>query len=81
MNYLGHVISKKKVEINPSKIQVVVDWPKLMKIKGVHGFLGLAGYYRKFISGFGSIATPLTQCLGKVGFYWGPNESTAFNHL
>lgn len=81
MNYLGHVISEKMVEIDPSKIQVVVDLPKLMKIKGVHGFLGLVGYYRKFISGFGSIVAPLTQCLGKVRFYWGPNEYTSFNHL
>ena len=81
VNYLGHVISEKGVEVDPYKIQAVVDWPEPTTVKGVRGFLGLAGYYRKFISGFGNIAAPLTHCLGKEGFRWGITESTAFNKL
>ena len=68
MNYIGHVISKKMVEVDISKIQVMVDWLKPMIVKDVHDFLGLVGYYRKFNSDFGNIATPLTQCLGDIGF-------------
>ncbi|XP_011027642.1 PREDICTED: transposon Ty3-G Gag-Pol polyprotein [Populus euphratica] len=81
VNYLGHVISEKGVEVDPSKIQAVVDLPEPTTVKGVRGFLGLAGYYRKLISGFGNMAAPLTHCLGKEGFRWGINESTAFNKL
>jgi hypothetical protein len=81
VNYLGHVISEKGVEVDPSKIQAVVDWLEPTTVKGVRGFLGLTGYYRKFISGFSNFAAPLTHCLGKDGFRWGINESTAFNKL
>ena len=63
VNYLGHVISEEGVAIDQNKIKAVVDWPRPKNIKGVCGFFGLAGYYRKFIYHFGSIATPLTQFL------------------
>ena len=55
MNYIGHVISKKMVEVDLSKIQVMVVWLKSMIVKGALDFLGLVGYYRKFISDFGNI--------------------------
>ncbi|XP_073260170.1 uncharacterized protein [Populus alba] len=81
MNDLFRPYLQKGVEVDPSKIQAMVDWPEPTTVKGVRGFLGLARYYRKFISGFGNIATPLTYCLGKEGFRWGINESTTFNKL
>ena len=58
--YLGHLISFTGVAVDPGKIKSVLEWPTPTSARGVRGFLGLAGYYRKFISGFGGIAAPLT---------------------
>ena len=81
MDYLGHIISKDGVAVDPAKIQAVINWPEPTTARGVRGFLGLAGYYRKFISDFGGIAAPLTHLLGKDGFRWGPEASQAFTKL
>ena len=53
VDYLGHIISEKGMSMDLAKIQTINDWPKPTTTKGVRGFLGLAGYYRKFIKGFG----------------------------
>ena len=81
VDYLGHIISKDGVAVDPAKIQAVINWPEPTTARGVRGFLGLAGYYRKFISDFGGIAAPLTHLLGKDGFRWGPEASQAFTKL
>ncbi|KAJ8765349.1 hypothetical protein K2173_012046 [Erythroxylum novogranatense] len=57
------------------------NWPIPTTVKGVRGFLGLAGYFRKFIRGFGSIVAPLTQLPTKDGFKWTPDVEEAFNKL
>jgi hypothetical protein len=49
-------------------VQTIADWPTLLSARVVYGFWGLAGYYRKFIKEFGTIATPLTALLKKEGF-------------
>lgn len=70
VKYLRHIISSKGVSIDPSKIQCMVDWPKPSNVKGLKGFLGLTGYYRKFIKDYGLISKPLTDMLRKGCFAW-----------
>jgi len=50
---VGHIISEQGVSVDPTKIQAINEWPPPTTTKGVRGFLGLAGYYRKFIRHFG----------------------------
>ena len=66
--YLGHVISADGVAMDSDKVTVVASWPTPRSPRGVCGFLGLTGYYRKFIRDFGSIAAPLTRLLWKEAF-------------
>ncbi|KAH7520728.1 hypothetical protein FEM48_Zijuj08G0176100 [Ziziphus jujuba var. spinosa] len=61
VDYLGHIINSDGVSVDRAKIEAVISWPRPTMTKGVRGFLGLAGYYRKFISGFGGIAAPLNK--------------------
>nr|XP_034886896.1 uncharacterized protein LOC118027607 [Populus alba] len=81
VGYLGHLISSKGVVVDPEKIQAVQNWPVPTSPKGVCGFLGLAGYYCKFVCGFGVIAAPLTKLLTKDGFFWAADCELAFNKL
>lgn len=68
MAYLGHVISAAGVAMDSNKVLAVVDWPVLCNVCAMRDFLGLAGYYRKSIKGFVTIAAPLTALLKKDGF-------------
>jgi hypothetical protein len=79
--YLGHVINANGVGMDAQKVQGVVDWPTPRSVRALRGFLGLAGYYRKFIEDFGSIAAPLTKLLKKEGFGWSQEADIAFNKL
>lgn len=63
---MGHVISDKGVATDPSKISIVRDWLTPTLVKEVRSFLGLAGYYRKYVQGFGAICKPLTNLLKKA---------------
>ena len=77
--YLGHVISGQGVATDPSKISTIQNWPSPVSVKEVRGFLGLAGYYRKFIAHYGMLSKPLTNLLKKgVPFLWTHNEQQAF---
>ena len=58
ISYLGHIISTAGVTMDPTKVQAVADWPQPRSVRVVQGFLGLAGYYRKFVREFGTIAAP-----------------------
>jgi hypothetical protein len=81
VDYLGHRISLQGVVVDPNKINSVQQWPVPTSTKGVRGFLGLTGYYRKFVRDFGSIAAPLTQLLTKDGFWWTTKAQEAFVKL
>ena len=81
IQYLGHVISNTGVPVDPDKITSMVGWPEPKSAKALHGFLGLTGYYRKFIKDFGKIAGPLTKMLKKDSFSWSPPVEDAFQKL
>jgi hypothetical protein len=82
ISYLGFVISSKGVSTNPDKIQSVASWPIPANAKDLRSFLGLAGYYRKFVHHFGVISKPLTELLKKnVLFIWTSDHDKAFNIL
>ena len=80
--YLGHVICEEGVRPDPQKIQAVFAFPQPKTQKNVKQFLGLAGYYRRFIKDFAKIARPLNNLLQKgVPFIWGEAQERAFKTL
>jgi len=81
VHYLGHVISQEGVHVGPEKISAMVQWPKPQTPKAMRGFLGLKGYYRKFIQDYGKIAAPLTHMLKKNSFKWTALAEVAFQKL
>ena len=82
MVFLGHVISGHGIEVNPKKIEAVVNWEVPKNASEVRSFLGLAGYYRRFVEGFSLIATPLTKLLRKnETFQWIEACQKSFDEL
>lgn len=82
LNYLGYEISAEGVRPNENKVLAVKDFPIPKNVHEVRQFLGLAGYFRKFIRGFGEIARPLTSLLKKdSSFRWTEVEMEAYTIL
>ena len=75
------MISKREVEADEDKIKKKINWPPPTNVSGLQGFLGLTGYYRRFVKDYGEIAAPLTKLLQKNAFKWNEEANTAFENL
>ncbi|GJV37840.1 putative reverse transcriptase domain-containing protein [Tanacetum coccineum] len=82
VQFLGHVIDSEGIHVDPAKIESIKDWTSPKSPTEIHQFLGLAGYYRRFIKGFSKIAKPMTKLTQKkVKFVWGNKQEAAFQLL
>lgn len=81
LNYLGHIISAQGVAPDPDKIAAMLAWPVPTSPTALCGFLGLTGFYRKFIQGYALVASPLSNLLRKDQFQWSPATNSAFQLL
>ncbi|KAD5508277.1 hypothetical protein E3N88_15980 [Mikania micrantha] len=82
VTFLGHVVSAEGIMMDPAKIEAITKWPRPTSATEVRSFLGLAGYYRRFVEGFSVIALPLTQLLRKgVKFSWNDDREKSFEEL
>jgi hypothetical protein len=80
--FLGHVISKGGIFVDPSKVQDVLSWKAPTSASGIQSFLGLAGYYQRFIEGFSTISKPMTELLkNDKQFKWTPACESSFQEL
>lgn len=82
VNYLGHIISREGLKPNPDKIEAVKKFPTPKKQRNIREFLGLTGYYRRFIKNFSGIAKPFTHLLeNDTEFIWDKKTQNAFDNL
>jgi len=79
--YLGHVISTQGVSSDSEKIQAILDWPTPHSLTTLRGFLGLTGFYRRFVRHYATIAAPLTDLLKFTKFSWNIQAENAFTEL
>ncbi|RVX00153.1 Retrovirus-related Pol polyprotein from transposon 17.6 [Vitis vinifera] len=82
ISFLGHVVSIDGISVDPGKVDVVANWRRPSTVTEIQSFLGLAGYYRRFIEGFSKIALPLTKLTQKrVKFEWSDDCECSFQEL
>lgn len=82
VSFLGYVISKDGVAADPSKVEVVVNWEQLTNVHEIRSFLGLVGYYRRFVEGFSNLFGPLTVLTKKnTHFQWNDKCEASFQEL
>jgi hypothetical protein len=82
VDFLGHVILKGRISVDPSKVQDVLSCNAPMSVIDIQSFLGLAGYYQKFIEGFSKISKPMTELLEKdKKFKWTSTCEASFQEL
>jgi hypothetical protein len=81
VEYLGHLVGKDGVRVDPKKIEAMQDWPHPKTLKILRRFLGLTGYYHKFVKNYRKIVAPLTTLLKKNSFTWTPAAAQDFQTL
>ena len=82
VGFLGHVMTKDGVAVDPAKVSAVTEWESPKSVKEVRSFLGLAGYYRRFIENFSKVAKPMTELLKKdKKFAWSEGCELSFQEL
>ena len=80
--FLGHIVSGEGIKVDPKKIEAVLNWEPLKNVPELRSFLGLVGYYRRFMKGFSIIAAPLTKLLWKhVEYKWTEACQSSFEEL
>lgn len=75
------MISTTGVAVDPAKVEAILSWPTPKNVRGVKGFLGLAGYYRRFVHNFGRLVKPMTDLLKRGEFQWTPKAGVALEAL
>ena len=82
VSFLGHIISGEGIAVDPQKIEAVANWERPRSVSEIRSFLGLAGYYRRFVEGFSVIAAPMTRLTRKeVHFVWDDACEESFQEL
>jgi hypothetical protein len=82
VTFLGHIITDEGIKVDPSKISEILNWKQPTDVSKIRSFLGLAGYYRRFIKGFSKIVKPLTSLLEKgKEFKWDEACQKCFEEL
>ena len=82
VGFLGHVVSASGVSVNPRKVEAVMSWERLKSVFEIRSFLGLVGYYRRFIEDFSRLVAPMTRLTRKeVKFMWDDSCERAFQEL
>ena len=82
VTFLGHVISVEGVYVDPQKIEAIVNWKPPMNVTEIRSFMGLAGYYQKFVEGFSKLVDPLTKLARKEEkFVWSEACQQSFDEL
>jgi len=81
VEYLGHIISREGVKVDSKKIQAIKEWPKPKNVSKLRGFLGLAGYYRRFVKNYAHVTAPLTNLLKKNSFQWDEEAEKCFESV
>ncbi|XP_035838246.1 uncharacterized protein LOC118485856 [Helianthus annuus] len=82
VSFLGHVISAEGIMVDPTKVEAITKWPRPTSVTEIRSFLGLAGYYRRFVEKFSVIALPLTKLLRKgVKYSWNEEQEKSFEEL
>ncbi|KAK5813062.1 hypothetical protein PVK06_028508 [Gossypium arboreum] len=82
VTFLGHAVSAEGIKVDPRKIEAILEWTPPRSVSEIRSFLGLVGYYRRFVEGFSVMATPLTKLIRKgVPFVWTKKQQEAFEKL
>ena len=82
VSFLQHIISEEGIRVDPKKIEVIIEWKPPRNVTKVNSFLGLAGYYRRFVKGFSMTAAPMMRLLQKnVKFEWSEKCQASFEKL